>query len=140
MPKARFATLTSWSYSVYTQYLKCPFSVCLEKIQRVRIQEPPNPAFEKGDAAHTMAEVFVATTGKEPLLTKELPGGAKVSLEGIRSTLVDLRKAQARTELEWAFTRELTPTGWTDRDCWLRMKSGRLRRHTQATAGPDRGL
>jgi PD-(D/E)XK nuclease superfamily len=112
----RFATLTSWSYSVYTQYVKCPFSVCLDKIMRVRIEEPPNPAFEKGDRVHSAADVHVGGMGKPPKLPKEM-AHLKARLDG-------LRKAKARTEQEWAFDRDWMPVSWTDwKRAWLRIKT-----------------
>ena len=114
MPKGKFTTLTSWSYSVYTQYLKCPLSVCYDKVQKIRIKEPPNPHFVKGDRIHLNAETYVSKVGKPPKLTE--------GLEKFADRLAALRKAKARTELEWAFTRTLSPTGWFDNDAWLRMK------------------
>ena len=112
--KPRFSSLQSWSYSTYTQYLKCALSVCFDKIQRVRIQEPENPHFIKGDRIHGIAETFVGTVGKPPKLTE--------GLEKFMDRLTALRKAKARTEIAWAFTRDWTPTGWFDKDAWLRVK------------------
>ena len=114
MPKAKFARLHAWSFSTYQQYLKCPFSVCLEKIQRHPGIEEKSPALERGTLIHSAAEAFVASTGEKPELIPELARSAK--------RLADFRKAKARTELEWAFTSSWTPTGWWDRDAWLRMK------------------
>lgn len=114
--KVRFNTLTSWSYSVYTQYIKCPFSVCLDKIQRVRIQEPPNPAFAKGDRVHGAAESHVRITGKPPALTE--------GLEKFKAKLDEFRKGKAAVELEWAFDAEYNPVDWRDWDrAWLRIKT-----------------
>jgi hypothetical protein len=116
MPKKpRFSTLTSWSFSVYSQYLKCPFSVCLDKVMRVRIQEPDNPAFVKGNRVHDAAGRHVAGAGRPPKLPPEL--------EPAKAELNRLRKAGARAEQEWAFTRSWAPTGWFDKDAWLRMKT-----------------
>ena len=115
--KGRFTTLTSWSFSVFTQYIKCPFSVCLEKIQKVRIIEPENPFFEKGNRIHKGAELFVAGKGRAPALPPELAP--------IKEQLVQLRKrgTEVAVEQEWAFTREWRPTGWFADDAWLRMKT-----------------
>lgn len=118
MAKGRFGTLTSWSYSVYTQYLKCPFSVCLDKIQRVRITEPDNPAFIKGDKVHAAADQHVSFTGKKP--PKLIP---ELSAPAVQEALAKARAAKARTEQEWAFTRQWVPTGWFDKDAWLRVKT-----------------
>lgn len=116
MPKkGRYTTLTSWSYSVYSTYLGCPFAVCLDKIQKIRIKEPDNPHFVRGDRVHKGAEAFIAGSGKAPKLEPEL--------EKLKPLLTAYRKAKARVELEWAFTRTWLPTGWFDKDAWLRVKT-----------------
>ena len=75
VPKV-YAVLKSWSYSVYTQYCKCPLSVRFDKVDRIRIVEPPNPHFIKGDLVHKAAENYIKTLGKkEPKVIKELTGG-----------------------------------------------------------------
>src|SRR6185437_541922 len=103
-PAKKFATLVSWSYSVYTQYMKCPLSVCFDKIQRIRIQEPPNPHFEKGDRVHKAAEAYIRSTGKAPTIIPEL--------KTVTDRLKSFRKAKAAVELEWAFTKQYLPTSW----------------------------
>ena len=131
MAKGRFATLTSWSFSVYTQYVKCPFSVCLDKIIRVRITEPDNPAFIKGNKAHDIAAEFAGGTGKKvPSLKATLPplapGGppVKLDLTAIKGILTDLRARKPRTEQEWAFDRQWNPCDWRDWNrAWLRIKT-----------------
>lgn len=127
MTKGRFATLTSWSYSVYTQYCKCPFSVYLDKIQRVKIEEPPNPSFIKGNRSHEIADTYIGGMGKKrPSLTDTLFVGkerVKVTMEAVKEILDDFRAKKARTEQEWAFTRDYTPTTWFGKDAWLRVKT-----------------
>jgi hypothetical protein len=128
VPKGRFATLTSWSFSVYTQYMKCPFSVCLDKIMRVRIQEPDNPHFIKGNRTHTIADTFIGGVGaKRPALEETIKCGKetlKVNLTAVKDQLIDLRKKKARTEQEWAFDRQWKPTDWRDwTGAWLRIKT-----------------
>lgn len=110
-----FATLTSWSYSVYTSYLKCPLQVCFEKVQRIKIVEPPNPAFEKGNALHKFAETYVGGTGKAPPIIADL--------QAVSDRLKLYRKVRAKVEQDWAFTRGWLPTRWNDwTGCWLRIK------------------
>ena len=118
--KARFATLTSWSFSVYVQYLKCPFSVCLDKIMRVRIVEPPNPHFEKGTRIHGNAEKCIATTaGRMPKLEPEFEKQPK-----LKEMITRFRKAKAKVELEWAFDRQYNVVDWRDwTKAWLRIKT-----------------
>jgi hypothetical protein len=126
--KGSFATLTSWSFSTYMQYTKCAFSVCLDKVQRVRIKEPDNPAFAKGDRAHAIAESFVSGTGKPPALKEKLliTGGPPIELDltPVKELLISLRNAHASVELEWAFDRQYNPVGWSDwAKAWVRMKA-----------------
>jgi hypothetical protein len=128
--KGKFATLTAWSYSVYGQYLKCPLSVCFDKIQKIRIYEPDNPALMKGAKAHEIADAFISGVGKAPSLKCTIPAppepfGAeiKIDLTPIKDILTKFKKAKARTEQDWAFTRQWTPTGWFDRDVWVRIKT-----------------
>lgn len=117
MAKGRFATLTSWSFSVYSQYLRCPFSVCLDKIMKVRIIEPDNPAFVKGNRVHKSAELYIGRPGRVLKLEPEL------DKPKLKTLLVSLRKGKARTELEWAFDRQYQPVAWYDSTAWLRMKT-----------------
>lgn len=112
--KPKFNPITSWSYSVYTQYIRCPFSVCLEKVQRIQMAELPNPAFIKGDRVHKSAENFVRAPKAPPL---------EPELAHLKPMLTVLRKAKAKVELEWAFNREWKPTSWFARDTWLRIKT-----------------
>jgi len=95
--------------------MECPFAVCLDKIQKVRIIEPPNEHFIKGDRVHKSAEIQIGGRGKLPKLEPEL--------KTVKDLLVDLRKRQAAVELEWAFNRQWEPTGWYDKDAWLRIKT-----------------
>lgn len=109
------ATLTSWSYSVYTAYMKCPMQVMFEKVKRIRIIEPPNPAFEKGNAIHKFAENYIGGKGKAPTIIPEL--------KSVKDRLTTYRKLKAMVEQDWAFTRGWLPTQWNNwTDCWLRIK------------------
>lgn len=113
--QAPLATLTSWSYSVYTAYMKCPLSVCFDKIKRIRIIEPPNPHFEKGNRVHENAEKYIVTPGKAPTIIPEL--------KSVKERLTTFRKLKAKAELEWAFTKDWLPTQWTNwSNAWLRIK------------------
>jgi len=80
----------------------------------VRMPETKSPGQERGTMVHSAAEAYVGSVGRTPKLIDEL---AK-----FKDHLTDFRKAKARTEQEWAFTEDYTPTGWFDPDCWLRVK------------------
>lgn len=114
VPTPKFATLTSWSYAVYTQYMKCALSVCFDKIQRIRIIEPANPHFEKGNRVHAAAEAYIKSTGRAPAIIPELAA--------VKDRLAIFRKLKAMTERDWAFNRQWKPTGWFAPDAWLRVK------------------
>ena len=97
---------------------------------RVRIQEPDNPAFVKGNAVHSTADIYIGGIGsKRPSLLLTLPPEApgakpvKVDMSAIKPDLDMLRKAKSRSEQEWAFTKAWLPTGWFDKDAWLRIKT-----------------
>jgi PD-(D/E)XK nuclease superfamily len=128
--KARYANLTSWSFSTYAQYLHCPFSVCLDKIIRVRIQEPENPAFLKGNRSHEIADGFVSGARPTPSLTATIPHpdrgqpAIRVDMTPVRDVMTRFKKAKAKTEQEWAFTRDWVPCDWRDWDrAWVRIKT-----------------
>ena len=113
---------------MYTQYLKCPFSVCLEKIQRIRIQEPDNPHLVHGNKAHDAVAVFIGGKAKKPpkVTTPTEPGRPALvaDLERIGDRLVQLRAAKPRTEQEWAFDKQWNSVDWRDWDrAWLRIKT-----------------
>lgn len=114
--KQPLPTLTSWSYSAYTQYNKCPHSVFLQRIKRVRMPEPdePNPHLVKGDMVHKFSENYVKQPGRAPVLIPEV--------KRIAGRLKELRKAKARVEGEWAFNRDWLPVSWFAKDAWIRMK------------------
>lgn len=109
------ANLTSWSYSVYTSYMKCPLMVCFDKIKRIRIVEPPNEAFAKGDRVHKAAESYISAVGRAPTIIPEL--------KPVAERLKGFRKLKALVEQEWTFTKTWMPTQWNDwTNAWLRIK------------------
>ena len=139
-----YATLTSWSFSVYQQWVRCAWSVCLEKVQRVRVVEPPNPVFIKGNRSHAIAEQFIGGKGRKrpdlvEILPPAVPGGApiKIDLSKIKEHLVDLRTRKADVEREWAFDRQWNPCDWKDWNrAWLRVKTD-VCAHTEAPPHVD---
>jgi len=114
---------------VYTQYVKCPLSVCFDKIQRVRMIEPPNPHFAKGNKAHDIAAACASGKGKMPILkaTVQSPDDGTtivVDLSSIKPQLTALRKRKPLVEQEWAFDRQWNPVDWRDWNrAWLRVKT-----------------
>ena len=100
---------------MYTAWLKCPMSVMFDKIKRIRIAEPPNLHFVKGDRVHKAAEAYIAVPGKKaPPVIPELAA--------VKGHLELFRKLRAQTERDWAFTRAFEPASWFGPDAWLRVK------------------
>ena len=49
--------ITSWSFSRYAEYKKCPLAAKFKFIDK--IQEPPNDAMARGAAIHKLAEDYI---------------------------------------------------------------------------------
>ena len=60
--------VTSWSFSRYGDYKKCPLAFKLKHIDK--IQEPKSPAMQRGIDIHNLAEAYVV--GKLAKLPPEL--------------------------------------------------------------------
>jgi len=91
-------------------------SVRFDKVDRIHIEEPPNPHFVKGDRVHAEADSFITSASKkEPAISKEL--------KGVTVRLQFLRKLKAQVERDWAFTKDYTPTSWFGDNAWLRVKT-----------------
>lgn len=110
-------SVTSWSFSRYTDYARCPGAFKLKHIDRLK--EPGNTAMERGTAIHTLAEKYVRGE------LKKLPVELRM-FEDEFSKLRRLYKAKKFpmvVEDDWAFTRKWTETEWNNwADCWVRIK------------------
>ena len=133
MPKPRLVQIEpiqAWSYSRYQKYEQCPQLAKYLYVDKKR--EPDSAAGQKGTRIHALAALVA--TGKLPppdrdtapfmqelqqvLKSKKLP----VELETFEEEFAGLRKQRVECEAEWAFKKDWAPTGWFDRDAWLRIK------------------
>lgn len=108
--------ITAWSYSRHTVFKQCPFKAKLLYIDKAI--EPTNEAMERGSAIHKRIELYL----KEQVDT--LDGSVKTCRADIEE-LRSLRKndaTQLLVEHELAFKEGLAPSGWFDKDTWLRCK------------------
>ena len=103
--------ITSWSFSRWAEYEKCPLRAKLKFIDKLK--EPSGPALEKGVRVHQLAQDYVEGT------LKRLPLELKLFAQPFR----DLKKIGAKCEQDWAFTTRWEPTGWFAPDAWLRVKT-----------------
>lgn len=110
-------TLTSWSFSRYSDYVQCPFKAKLKHLDRIK--EPGNEAMQRGADIGKKAELYVKGEGRvlPPELLKFAP------------LFRDLRKRYKKklhgmtVEDTWAFTNAWDQTTWNDWvNCWVRIK------------------
>lgn len=114
-PTAR--PLTSWSFSRYMDYVKCPYAFKKKHIDKVKEQE--NEAMAHGTAIHTMAEHYIKGILKK--MPKEL-GNFAEEFQGLRK-LYKTTGSGLIVEEQWAFDKQWQPSGWSDwNNTWLRVK------------------
>lgn len=110
-------SFTSWSWSRYQDWVKCPLRAKLKHIDKIK--EPSNDAMERGTAIHTMAEEYVL--GKLRTLPTELR-----AFKDEFSKLKKLYKSKSlplSVEGDLAFTKDWTTTKWDDwNGAWVRIK------------------
>jgi hypothetical protein len=108
-PKRILKRFTAWSYSRLAVYRECPFKACKKFLDK--LPEPEGPALAKGTAMHKTCESFLKGE------VKALPE----MLKPFRNEVKDIKKFLVGTELQWAFSQDWKPTGWFDKNCWLRI-------------------
>lgn len=103
--------ITSWSYSRFSVYDKCPAKAKYKFIDK--LPEPPAPAMERGNVIHKLAESY--TKGE----IKKLPPELKL----FKNEFANLKKSNPIVEESWAFTKDWLKTVWNDwANCALRIK------------------
>ncbi len=104
----------AWSYS----RLKC-FEECPKKFYHLNVlkdvKEAPSEAMEAGTRAHKALELRVKEGKALPPLLAHLEPLCQV-FDAAR-----LRGHEVLTECQLAFTRDFAPTGWFDRNVWVRV-------------------
>lgn len=113
MPIPKLVQLTSWSYSRFSDYVKCPAMAKYKHIDRIK--EPGNAAMDRGTAIHLECEKYV----KGEL--KKLPE----SMARFPKEFAALRKlGTVLCEQSWSFTKAweepCSPTDWNR--AWVRIK------------------
>lgn len=110
-------SVTSWSFSRYSDYKQCPLKFKLKHLDK--IQEPSSPAMARGDAIHKLAERYLKGT-----MARLPPELKALSDEFKRLRALNKRVGQAMViEDTWAFTKAWEETVWNDwANCWVRIK------------------
>ena len=110
--------LTSWSYSRYALYKKCPAQFNYKHILKLGTEQS-SPALEHGNAVHKEFELYLKGQGRSP--PKSLGDFGKEA-KAIRETA---KKTPEHAVIEdtWALRRDWTWTRWDDWSfCWVRIK------------------
>lgn len=100
----------AWSYSRYADYKQCPARFKYKHIDR--LPDPGSPAMQRGSDIHREGERYLKA-GR-----KAAPPKTYTHFKDEMKQLVGLNPM---VEQQWGFTRDWTPTGWFDRDTWLRI-------------------
>lgn len=104
--------ITSWSYSRYSTYTKCPFKAKCKFIDK--LPDPGGAAMERGNTIHKLAEDY--TLGK----VKKLPPELKL----FKDQFEELKRSKPQVEQTWAFTKDWLKTVYNDwQNCALRIKT-----------------
>lgn len=104
--------ITSWSYSRFSCYDKCPAKAKYKFIDK--LPDPGGPAMERGNLIHKLAEDY--TLGK----IKKLPP----ELQRFKDQFTELKKSKPMVEQTWAFTKHWVKTVYNDwNNCALRIKA-----------------
>lgn len=103
--------ITSWSYSRFSVYDKCPAKAKYKFIDK--LPDPGSAAMERGNVIHKLAEQY--TKGE----IKKLPPELKL----FKDEFAELKKSKPIVEESWAFTKNWIKTVWNDwANCALRIK------------------
>lgn len=116
--------LTSWSFSRWGQYEKCPLAAKFKFIDK--LPEPGSDAMARGDAIHKAANAYIM--GQSARLPAELKAHGDYFRElrkRYKAYTSGSRAARLiETEQTWAFRSDWTLTTWDDwNGCWLRIKT-----------------
>ena len=110
--------VTSWSFSRYSDYKKCPLAFRLKHLDKIK--EPANDAMARGAAIHTLAEDYIK--GKLPPKIPQELSNFEDTFKRMR-VLYKKRTAGVIVEDDWAMTNTWDRTRWDDWvGCWVRVK------------------
>lgn len=103
--------VTAWSYSRYADYDQCPLMFKLKHLDKIK--PPSSDAMQRGSDIHKEGENYLKAPRKPRTVPKAYIHFAE--------QMEQLRTLNPRVELQLGFTEAWTPTGWFDRDTWLRI-------------------
>lgn len=105
--------LTAWSYSRFALYDMCPMRFKHEVLEGNKTEA--SPAMARGDTIHKAVAAWI--TNKAEGVPREV-----LKFPRIETLLLEMRAVPEKVvEQQWGFTAYWKPTGWFDRDTWLRV-------------------
>lgn len=102
--------MQAWSWSALTVFETCPHKYFKEKIEK-SVKDRPNTATDWGTQVHKALHKRIIAGAKLPLEMTHLEKYAKS---------IEAAPGDVYTEQQLAITSDFSPTGWFDRDVWLR--------------------
>jgi hypothetical protein len=110
---------TSWSFSRFNAYARCPLAAKLSNLDK--LPQPESAAMSRGDAIHKQAASYIS---KE---IRKLPDSLKL-FDGLFNDLRGRYGDDVTVEDTWAFRDDWSVTDWNDwAECWLRIKTDAVR-------------
>lgn len=103
--------ITAWSYSRYSVYKKCPFKAKCQYVDK--LHTPSSPQMNRGSEIHKMLENNLRNRKNK----------ISEDFRFMNPVVNEFRKLHAIPEEEIAFDRLWQPTGWFDKNAWLRVKT-----------------
>lgn len=103
--------IKAWSYSAYGLWKQCPLKYKYQKFDKLPQKESIH--LKKGIEWHEKAEFYLK--GKLKKMPKEL----EKMKDDFKHIMSDYEN---HPEEQWAFTEDLEPCSWFDKNCWLRIK------------------
>lgn len=116
-----------WSYSRLIQFERCPYSIKLKYIDRLKSNILPNDSLIRGNEVHTLLEQ--ATRGEI-----ELPKSFSYWRDKVANLRQCYNDAKAIVEEEWGLTIDWTQCAWDDQNLWLRLKLDVFLREDETSA------
>jgi RecB family exonuclease len=112
---APLGTIPATSFSSLSTFEKCAYHLYLSKVEKH--PDPSGPAAERGTKIHDMAEAYMRAE-----IDEEIPAELSKFTELFQELRARFAEGHVHVEEDWAFTRVWDNTGWTSKDCWLRVK------------------
>ena len=104
----------AWSFSSIKRFEQCPAAIKYGKVDK--IQEPSNPAMERGNAIHKEAENYIQG------FIDELPKSLAKFPDYYQYMRDEFTAGRAIVEEDWAHRIDWSECGWKDGDAWYRGK------------------